>query len=276
MSDITIYHNPDCGTSRNTLALIRAFGIEPRVIEYLKTPPSREELRSLLGRMSMTVRSVLRTKGTPFNTLGLDAPHWSDEQLLDHVSAHPSLLNRPIVVSPLGVRLCRPSDMAVELLPQRVHGDVFKEDGSPVLADVRIAGEDAGLAGALREAGLPTEDLEEAERQFFEYRTLGGDLVGYGGFERFGEDVLLRSIVVEPRARDLGIGRGIVALLMRRAFDQGGRRAWALTTSATGFFERAGFKVADRAAAPSSILATREALQLCPASATLLSRAITL
>ena len=121
---ITIYHNPDCGTSRNTLALIRASGIEPTIIEYLKAPPDREILKALIARMGMRVRDVLRVKGTPYKELGLDAMHWSDDQLIDQMLAHPILINRPIVVSPLGVRLCRPSDMVIELLPQRPAGEI--------------------------------------------------------------------------------------------------------------------------------------------------------
>src|ERR1700736_4574667 len=107
---VTIYHNPDCGTSRNTLAMIRQSGIEPDVIEYLKNPPSREHLRELLDAMGMPVRSLLREKGTPYVALGLDDPKWSDDELLDFMMAHPILINRPIVVTDKGVRLCRPSE----------------------------------------------------------------------------------------------------------------------------------------------------------------------
>lgn len=141
MSTVTIYHNPDCGTSRNTLALIRASSIEPTVIEYVKAPPERETLKALIARMGMRVRDVLRVKGTPYKELGLDAAHWSDDQLIDQMLAHPILINRPIVVSPLGVRLCRPSDMVIEL-PQRPAGEICKEDGTTLLADTPIAGSD--------------------------------------------------------------------------------------------------------------------------------------
>ena len=115
--DIVIYHNPDCGTSRNALAMIRNAGLEPHVIEYLKTPPARALLAFLIGRMGVTVRSVLREKGTPFAELGLADPGLTDDQLLDAMMAHPVLINRPIVVSPLGVRLCRPSEAVLALLP---------------------------------------------------------------------------------------------------------------------------------------------------------------
>ena len=114
---VTIYHNPACGTSRNTLELIRKAGIEPTVIEYLKTPPDRAQLFDLLERMGMRPRELLREKGTPYAELGLGADHWTDEQLIDHMLAHPILINRPIVVTPRGVKLCRPSETVLEILP---------------------------------------------------------------------------------------------------------------------------------------------------------------
>jgi arsenate reductase len=116
--DVVIYHNPDCGTSRNTLAMIRDVGIEPHVIEYLKTPPARALLAQLIERAGLTPRALLRQKGTPYDALGLDNAELSDEQLLDTMMAHPILINRPIVVTPLGVRLCRPSERVLEILPQ--------------------------------------------------------------------------------------------------------------------------------------------------------------
>ena len=133
MSPITIYHNPDCGTSRNTLALIRNSGEEPAVIEYLKTPPDRATLRKRLADAGLGVRDVLREKGTPCAELGLDDPKWTDEQLLDFIERHPVLLNRPIVVTPLGTRLCRPSEVVLEILPQPQRGAFDKEDGEPVI-----------------------------------------------------------------------------------------------------------------------------------------------
>lgn len=132
MSEITIYHNPKCGTSRNTLAMIRHTGVEPTVIEYLKEPPSREALKALLGRMGLGVRDILRQKGTPFDELGLGDSKWSDEQLLDFIEQHPILINRPIVVTPLGARLCRPSEVVLEILPQPFPGPFTKEDGEVV------------------------------------------------------------------------------------------------------------------------------------------------
>jgi arsenate reductase len=117
MSDVTIYHNPACGTSRNTLALIRQAGIEPVIVEYLKTPPSREEVRLLLAEMGISVRDLLRQKGTPYEELGLADPKWTDEQLLDFMQEYPILMNRPVVRTTLGTKLCRPSEAVLEILP---------------------------------------------------------------------------------------------------------------------------------------------------------------
>jgi arsenate reductase (glutaredoxin) len=131
--NITIYHNPDCGTSRNVLALIRNSGEEPRIIEYLKTPPTRGELVSLIDRMDIPVRDVLRRKGTPYDELGLDNPSLTDDALIDAMMAHPILINRPIVVTPDTVKLCRPSEMVLNLLPQPQRGPFAKEDGEVVI-----------------------------------------------------------------------------------------------------------------------------------------------
>jgi arsenate reductase len=133
LSEITIYHNPACGTSRNTLALIRNSGEEPKVVEYLKTPPSRDELVALIERMGVPVRDVLREKGTPFAELGLGDLAHSDDQLIDAVMAHPILLNRPIVVTPLGAKLCRPSEAVLDILPKPQAGAFAKEDGEQVV-----------------------------------------------------------------------------------------------------------------------------------------------
>ena len=131
--DIVIYHNPACGTSRNTLALIRNAGIEPHVVEYLKSPPSRAQLQSLLGRMGISARELLREKGTPYHELGLDDPDLDEDALLDAMVSHPLLINRPIVVSPLGVALCRPSERVLDLLPLPQRGAFAKEDGEQVV-----------------------------------------------------------------------------------------------------------------------------------------------
>lgn len=133
MTDITIYHNPACGTSRNTLALIRNTGAEPRVIHYLETPPSRSELLTLITAMGTPVREVLRRKGTPYDELDLDNPKWSDDELIDFMLEHPILMNRPIVVTPLGTRLCRPSEAVLDILSLPQQGAFSKEDGEAVI-----------------------------------------------------------------------------------------------------------------------------------------------
>lgn len=133
MTAVTIYHNPDCGTSRNVLGLIRNSGVEPRIIKYLKTPPSRAELIDLIARMGIPVRALLRRKGTPYDELGLDDPKWTDNALIDQMLAHPILINRPIVVTPLGVKLCRPSETVLDILPAPQRGPFAKEDGEVVV-----------------------------------------------------------------------------------------------------------------------------------------------
>ncbi len=132
-ADITIYHNPACGTSRNTLALIRNAGIEPHVVEYLKTPPSRAMLESLVARAGITPRALLREKETAYAELGLENPELTDAELLDAMAANPALINRPLVVSPLGVKLCRPSEEVLDLLPAPQRGAFAKEDGEQVI-----------------------------------------------------------------------------------------------------------------------------------------------
>jgi len=129
---VTIYHNPACGTSRNTLAMIRQSGEVPEVIEYLKTPPSRDKLVELIAAMGIAPRDLLRRKGTPYEELGLDDPKWSDDELIDFMIAHPILINRPIVVTDKGVRLCRPSEAVLDILPNPEIGAFTKEDGEKV------------------------------------------------------------------------------------------------------------------------------------------------
>jgi arsenate reductase len=131
--DVTIFHNPACGTSRNTIGLIRNAGIEPTVIEYLDNPPNRATLVDMVQRAGLSVRDAVREKGTPFLELGLDNPAVTDEQLLDAMLAHPILINRPFVVTPLGVQLCRPSEVVLDILPVQQQGAFTKEDGEPVV-----------------------------------------------------------------------------------------------------------------------------------------------
>lgn len=133
MTDIVIYHNPACGTSRNVLALIRNSGVEPHVIEYLKTPPTRALLVEMIARAGMTPRALLREKGTPYAELGLDDPSLTDDALVDAMIAHPLLINRPLVVTPLGVKLCRPSEAVLDILPDPQRGAFAKEDGEQVV-----------------------------------------------------------------------------------------------------------------------------------------------
>jgi arsenate reductase len=135
MSEITIFHNPACGTSRNTLALIRHAGFEPEVVEYLKTPPSKAQLRTIVAALGGSVRALLREKGTPYAELGLADPAWSDEQLLDFIGQHPILMNRPVVVTPLGTALCRPSEAVLALLPVGPLAPFTKEDGELLIDD---------------------------------------------------------------------------------------------------------------------------------------------
>jgi arsenate reductase len=130
---ITIFHNPNCGTSRNTLALIRNSGVEPEVVLYLETPPSKDQLQKLISDMSIPVRDVLRQKDTPYEALDLGNPQWSDEELMDFMVAHPLLINRPIVVTPIGTKLCRPSEAVLDILENPQRGAFTKEDGEVVV-----------------------------------------------------------------------------------------------------------------------------------------------
>jgi arsenate reductase len=142
MSDITIYHNPACGTSRNVLALIRDTGEEPTVVEYLETPPDRATLERLIADLGLPIRDVLRQKGTPYDDLGLDDPAWRDDQLIDFMLQHPILMNRPIVVTSIATRLCRPSEAVLEILPTSQRGAFAREDGDAVIDEEgrRVAG----------------------------------------------------------------------------------------------------------------------------------------
>lgn len=133
MHQVTIYHNPSCGTSRNTLAILRHAGLDPTVVEYLKTPLSKEQLRKLLSDAGLSVREILRDKGTPYAELGLADAKWTDDQLLDFIGQHPILMNRPIVVTPLGTKLCRPSEAVLQILPVPKIAPFTKEDGGQVI-----------------------------------------------------------------------------------------------------------------------------------------------
>ena len=160
---ITIYHNPDCGTSRNTLALIRNSGAEPVIVEYLKTPPGRDTLIALIAAMGIPVREILRRKGTPYDELNIEDPAWTDDQLIDFMVAHPILMNRPIVATPLGTRLCRPAEAVLAILPTPQRGAFAKEDGVPV-------------ADSERRRGAP-DDLPNVDADLFD-RSIGTRLAG--------------------------------------------------------------------------------------------------
>ncbi len=270
----TIYHNPACGTSRNVLAVLRASGQPVNAVEYLTAPPSRAKIMELAARSGQPLRQLLREKGTPFAELGLGADGIADAQLLDAIAAHPILLNRPLVETEDRVALCRPSDVVLDLLPQLAQC-LSKEDGAPFLRSALVSPSDSGFVQALAEAGLPDDDLAEPGRVFYRFTRIDGTCIGYGGLELYGQDVFLRSIVVAPGMRSLGLGRNLVPLLLYRAYEQGARRAWLLTMNATAFFERLGFKPVPRESAPAAILNTRQARGLCPANAVLLSRKIT-
>jgi arsenate reductase len=271
-----IYHNPDCGTSRNVLAMLRESGEDLRVIEYLKTPPDRATLERLIADTGIAVRDMLRIKGTPYAELGLEDAALTNAQLIDAMLMHPILINRPIVVTARGTRLCRPSDAVVDLLTHATEREMLKEDGVPFIAAQGIRGEDTAFVQAMRDAELPVDDLSEPGRTFFKFSTLAGVHIGYGGFERYGSDALVRSIVVASEYRGMGIGRNLLAVLLRDAFNAGARTAWLLTTNASSFFEKTGFRAVKRETAPPTILMTRQACTLCPSSAAIMSRALTL
>jgi arsenate reductase len=278
---VVIYHNPKCGTSRNTLALLRHCGLEPKVVAYLETPPDRATLTSLIARSGMAVRDLLRRKGTPYDDLGLGDPALTDAHLLEAMLSHPVLINRPLVVTERGVRLCRPSDIVLELLESWPRREFRKEDGAPFLADQLVTAAGSRdpyheLRAALTAAGLPVADLDEPGRRFFRYHTLGGEFTGWAGFELLGDLALVRSLVVPEASRGRGLGRAILPLLLRRAYDAGARRAFVLALTASGFFHHLGFKPISRAEAPPAILATRQATDLCPDSATLLAKTLSL
>ncbi len=272
---VTIYHNPNCGTSRNTLAMIRNAGIEPVVIEYLKTPPGPHELMELVRRMGVPLRSVLRRKGTPFDELGLGDPAVDDAALLVAIEHHPILINRPIVVTRRGVALCRPSEVVLDLLDAPQRTDFVKEDGDPVvIADRLSAGELAELEVALIGAGLPAGDIRSHTGSFYRFAKPLGQTVGYGGLEGGGDDALLRSLIVLPAFRGQGFGKAIALALERIAATASVTTLHVLTMSAEGLFTKLGYRVEARASTPAEIAATAEFRDLCPASAIYLTKSV--
>ena len=265
---VTIYHNPACGTSRNVLALIRNAGIEPKVIEYLKHPPTRTELLDLVSQMDVPLRTIMRRKATPFDELGLGDPSLGDNALLDAIDKHPILINRPIVVTPLGVRLCRPSETVLDLLDRPQRSEFFKEDGEPVIVGQRLDGKALELLkSALTSAGLPSADIGLPGQCLYRFTTTLDETVGFGGIEGDGADRLLRSLVVLPDKRGRHYGKAIANSLERLAGEDGAERLHLLTTDAASFFETTGYASSERDTAPATIARTAEFTTLCPASA---------
>jgi arsenate reductase len=248
--------------------MIRNAGIEPDIIAYLKTPPSRDQLTDLVARMGVPLRDVLRRKGTPFDELGLDDPALTDADLLDAVERYPILINRPIVVTARGVKLCRPSELVLDLLDAPQRSDFIKEDGDPVVTASPVGAMDLeDLVPLLSAAELPTADLALPGRQFYRFSTTLGEMVAVGGLEGHGADRLLRSLAVAPTARGKRFGKAVAMTLERLAGEDGAKRLHLLTTTAAPFFERLGYIAADRAAAPFEISASAEFAGLCPATA---------
>ncbi|MBS7540018.1 arsenic resistance N-acetyltransferase ArsN2 [Ancylobacter lacus] len=288
--DLIVYHAADDAESRAALALIRHAGLEPHVIAPARSPPAPVLLDELARRARRPLATLLRAAetrgaGEGLATKGLATKGLATEGLATEglatagrpAGAAPAEepgagLRTPLVVSPLGVKLCRPAERVLDLLPVVPATDLDREDGAPFLREEQVAATEPRLAKALREAGLPTQDLRASPGRFFAFRTLGGRLVGYGGYEAFGPEALLRSVLVRPEFRGRGAGRAMVRLLTGRAGEDGAERAWLLTQDAAGFFERLGFAPVAREAAPAAIRQTPQAASLCPASARLLGR----
>ncbi len=269
---VTIFHNPGCGTSSNTLAVLEAAGLAPRVVEYLQTPPSPPEIVDLARRAGVPLRALIRRRGTPFDQLGLGDPGMTDADLLDAIAAHPILLNRPIVVTDKAVALCRPSDAVLDMIEAPTPDVMRKADGAP-LVTVRPLAEAEAARNALAAAGLPVDGIEGAHVALFEAIDSTRARVGFGALEGKGPDLLLRSIVIVPERRGQGLGAPLVHALERAAARRGAERLHLLTDTAP-FFETAGFGRADRMSAPQSIAATAEFSTLCPASAVYLTRPV--
>lgn len=243
-----IFHNPQCSLSRDTLAIIRHASIEPDVIVSWKS------LRDYIGAPQFAARLEISVSG---------------------LHRHPFLANWPVVFSPTESKLCRPSDIVLDILPNVPLSDFNKECGVPFLRDGLIAGRTREFIAALQASRLVTDDVEEAGRTFFQYQTLGRTTVGFGGYELYEQDVLVRSLLIDSKRRARGIGGSALALLLRRAWDDGARRAWLFSETAANFFEtKAGFKPIARSVAPDVIRDSRQATSLCPASATLMTRVI--
>lgn len=272
---VTIYHNPDCGTSRNVLAALERLGLQAQVIEYLKTPPDAQTLASLIKAAGISVRDAIRVKGTPYKELGLDGGHWSDAKLIEQMVQHPILINRPIVSTEQGVQLCRPSDVILDLVDVPDQLSLQKEEGVPFLRDARVLATDPALGQALVACNLAS-DRHESATQFFQYSSTDGVGLAHAGMDVAGEHAVIHSVVVDYERRRQGLGRNVLALLLRRAFEQGARHAWVVTGTAGGFFESSGFRESAPETAPQDIQASPSMHQRSAAGATLYSRKISL
>ncbi len=273
----TIWHNPDCGTSRNVLRVLRAVGYAPDVIDYRHTPPDPATLARMIAAAGLKVRDAVRRRGTPFDEMGLGEPGVTDADLLHAMVDTPILINRPFVRTLRGTALCRPADTVFGLIERGWPNNLTREKGAPfVIAEKRPANA-IDLVASLSEAGLPVEDLSGANKHFFGYMTPDSRPAGYAGFELPGDGhALLRSIVVPPSRRGHGLGRAIVPLALRAAHDAGAREAWLLTDTAEDVFDQLGFETVARDQAPDAVRSTAEFAGLCPQTATLMHRAITL
>jgi arsenate reductase len=236
---VEIYHNPSCSMSRNALRLIRSTGIEPHIIEYLNTPPTRLSLERLLARGNISAREILRSKETAFSELRLDNSALSDAELLQAIGAHPILMQRPIVVSPLGVNFCRPPELVLELLEHRPGGDVKREDGSDFLVDERVP-YTPDVAAALVVAGLRDDALDET-CVIYRIRTLAGAASGFAGFRLEGLRAQFSAVAL-PSTAHTNTRKNVMHLLLRRAYDLGAREMHADAGPADAFFADMGFR----------------------------------
>ena len=272
-----IWHNPDCGTSRNVLRVLKASGCAPDIVDYRETPPDHAMLARMIAAAGLRVRDAVRRRGTPFDEMGLGAENVSDADLLDAMVTTPILINRPFVRTLRGTALCRPADTVFALIDRGWPRGLTREKGAPFVIAERRAPDAIDLVAALHRAELPIEDLGGANKHFFSYATPDARRAGYAGFELPGDHhALLRSLVVPPTRRGEGLGRTIVPLALRAAHDAGARTAWLLTETAERTFAELGFEAVDRDEAPEAVRSTAEFATLCPDTAVLMRRPITL
>jgi arsenate reductase (glutaredoxin) len=237
--NVEIYHNPSCTMSRNALRLIRETGVEPRIIEYLETPPSRAELLQRLHVARVPVREILRSKESQFADLGLADKSLPETAMLDALDAHPILMQRPIVVTPLGVNVCRPPELVLALLQNAPPPDTKREDGSDFLIDEKVE-LSPRLVSALTAEGMPSAALDGST--IYRMRSLAGTEIGYAGIRIEGRAALLTAFTVVPAERNKRSGRNMMHLLLRRAYDLGAREISVTTDKAAGFFRSLGFE----------------------------------